>query len=68
MTNPAYFDETGRLRIGPFHLKAHGCNRCPSNMCKGKVIDNWVTTKSYSRIIYVGDGSGDYCATLSLRE
>lgn len=68
VTNPAYFDEKGRLRIGPFHLKEHGCKRCPTNMCKGKVIEEWVASNMYNRIIYVGDGSGDYCPAMFLRK
>lgn len=35
ITNPAVVDE-GRLRIFPYHGAAapHGCNLCPSNLCK----------------------------------
>jgi pyridoxal phosphate phosphatase PHOSPHO2 len=37
-TNPSFVDETGRLRIQPFHPftegPPHGCSLCPPNMCK----------------------------------
>lgn len=42
VTNPAFVDAEGRLNIVPFHDSAsspHGCNLCPSNMCK--VMEQW---------------------------
>ncbi|KAL0014935.1 hypothetical protein SO802_002004 [Lithocarpus litseifolius] len=73
-TNPSFVDEEGRLRILPFHdlsSTPHGCKLCPPNMCKGLVIDQIQASVSDSgekRIIYLGDGNGDYCPTLKLGE
>jgi pyridoxal phosphate phosphatase PHOSPHO2 len=128
-TNPAFVDETGRLRIRPFHPftegPPHGCTFCPPNMCKGSIINEMIQKflvegesdemihksfiegesnemvqkslvegesgemiqKSFvegesdemiensfegesmnkKRIIYLGDGSGDFCPSLKLR-
>ncbi|KAK9706567.1 hypothetical protein RND81_07G135500 [Saponaria officinalis] len=71
-TNPSYVDGEGRLRIFPHHRdfvnSSHGCcNRCPPNMCKGDVIKRILRDESNKKIIYLGDGSGDYCPSLKLR-
>lgn len=70
-TNPGYVDGEGRLRILPYHdfnLTPHGCNRCPPNMCKGLIIQRVVCEEGNKKFIYLGDGSGDYCPSLKLRE
>ncbi|XP_074285501.1 inorganic pyrophosphatase 2-like isoform X2 [Silene latifolia] len=71
-TNPSYVDEEGRLRIHPHHdftKSSHGCcNPCPPNMCKGEVIKRILSEVGNKKIIYLGDGSGDYCPSLKLRD
>ncbi|XP_076958096.1 inorganic pyrophosphatase 2-like [Bidens hawaiensis] len=69
-TNPGFVDEEGKLRILPyhdFHTFSHGCNLCPPNMCKGKIIERIQATLENKRIIiYLGDGAGDFCPSLKL--
>ncbi|KAM6583395.1 hypothetical protein CsatB_010397 [Cannabis sativa] len=70
-TNRTVIDEEKRLRIFPYHdlSSPHDCNLCPSNMCKGLVIDQiraFAAESGRRRFIYLGDGSGDYCPTLRL--
>ncbi|KAL2937643.1 Inorganic pyrophosphatase 2 [Bienertia sinuspersici] len=71
-TNPGYVDEDGRLRISPHHdftKSPHGCtNPCPPNMCKGLVIKRLLWEHGNKKFIYLGDGMGDYCPSLRLRE
>ncbi|KAL9233319.1 hypothetical protein vseg_008337 [Gypsophila vaccaria] len=71
-TNSSYMDEEGQLRILPHHdfiKSSHGCpNPCPPNMCKGEVIKRIISDERNKRIIYLGDGAGDYCPSLILRE
>uniref|UniRef100_A0A0D9YPJ3 Phosphatase n=1 Tax=Oryza glumipatula TaxID=40148 RepID=A0A0D9YPJ3_9ORYZ len=80
-TNPAAVDADGRLRILPYHgLPGHGCPlaTCPPNMCKGKVMERIIAELSCGcggapaarrrRVVYVGDGRGDYCPSLKLTE
>ncbi|KEH18309.1 putative hydrolase [Medicago truncatula] len=73
-TNPGYVNQQGRLRILPYHdfnKDSHGCILCPPNMCKGLIIDRIQNTFSEGenkRFIYLGDGIGDYCPSLRLRE
>ncbi|XBI03375.1 hypothetical protein VPH35_131798 [Triticum aestivum] len=59
---------------------SHGCTlaTCPPNMCKGKVMEGMLQELSAaaaaagmrrpSRVVYLGDGRGDYCPTLKLAE
>ncbi|KAI3766471.1 hypothetical protein L2E82_16531 [Cichorium intybus] len=73
-TNPSFVDDEGKLRIFPyhdFHKSDHGCNLCPPNMCKGKIIERiqaTLTTEGKKRIIYLGDGAGDFCPSTKLLE
>ncbi|XP_021856236.2 inorganic pyrophosphatase 2-like [Spinacia oleracea] len=71
-TNPGYIDEEGRLRILPIHdftKTPHECNNpCPPNMCKGLVIKRLLSEHNTKKFIYLGDGIGDYCPSLRLRE
>eukprot|EP00250_Pteridium_aquilinum_P008855 c18261_g1_i1 orf=254-1084(+) len=72
-TNPSSVDDDGRLHIQPFHPKceaSHGCPLCPPNMCKGRIIDAIQKHMAHDprRIIYIGDGCGDYCPSLRLQE
>ncbi|XP_073156543.1 inorganic pyrophosphatase 1-like [Henckelia pumila] len=74
-TNPSYQDDEGRLRISPyvdFKSSPHGCiNPCPPNMCKGMIVERIkcsVVKEGKKRMIYLGDGLGDFCPSLQLEE
>ncbi|XP_073146531.1 inorganic pyrophosphatase 2-like [Henckelia pumila] len=73
-TNPSYVDEEGRLRISPytdFYSFSHGCKLCPPNMCKGMILERIqasLVKEGQTRMIYLGDGSGDFCPSLKLKE
>ncbi|PRQ45527.1 putative inorganic diphosphatase [Rosa chinensis] len=71
-TNPGYVDEEGRVRISPFcdfTSSPHGCSLCPPNMCKSVIIERiQASIEARKRMIYLGDGVGDYCPSLKLRE
>ncbi|GLT58341.1 hypothetical protein SLA2020_312410 [Shorea laevis] len=72
-TNPGFVDEEGKLRIIPYHdytKSPHGCTMpCPPNMCKGKIIERiQASLEGKKKIIYLGDGAGDYCPSLKLSE
>ncbi|XP_060194460.1 inorganic pyrophosphatase 2-like [Lycium barbarum] len=69
-TNPCYVDEEdNRVRIFPYD-DFHGCNNpCPPNMCKGLILERIMQAEGNNkRMIYIGDGSGDFCPSLKLRE
>ena len=58
-----------RLRISP-HQPAdnpHVCALCPENLCKGNVLDQWREQYSFTKVLYVGDGGGDFCPALRLQ-
>ena len=62
-SNPAEFDDKGKLIISPYHK--HSCERCKEapNMCKGKIMREILKEKSYNKVVYVGDGGNDICPT-----
>ncbi|RLN74445.1 hypothetical protein BBJ28_00010927 [Nothophytophthora sp. Chile5] len=73
ITNPAEFEllanGSSRLHVRPYHAESgdpHRCEWCPTNMCKGRIVEAIRSTQSYSRVLYVGDGSGDFCAATRL--
>ncbi|PKU77591.1 Inorganic pyrophosphatase 2 [Dendrobium catenatum] len=69
-TNPSFIDDKGRLRIAPYHdftKSSHGCPLCPPNMCKSKIVER-IRAGEKKRVIYLGDGKGDYCPSLRLGE
>ncbi|MCO5554934.1 hypothetical protein L7F22_008473 [Adiantum nelumboides] len=70
-TNQAQVDERGVLRIGPYQRPPpHKCPLCPPNMCKGAILDSVRAASQLprQRTIYIGDGGGDYCPSVRLRE
>ncbi|KAK9228729.1 hypothetical protein WN944_021684 [Citrus x changshan-huyou] len=73
-TNSSFVDEEGRLKIFPHHdftKSSHACstNICPPNMCKGVVIEKIQESMSKEKkIIYIGDGTGDFCPSLKLKQ
>uniref|UniRef100_K3WZN6 Uncharacterized protein n=1 Tax=Globisporangium ultimum (strain ATCC 200006 / CBS 805.95 / DAOM BR144) TaxID=431595 RepID=K3WZN6_GLOUD len=70
-TNPGFFDDADakRLRVEPYHalhLDPHGCANCPANMCKGQILDKILSERRFSHVLYVGDGTGDFCPSTRL--
>jgi len=73
VTNPAEWDPSGLLKLrrhvdpdGPQHNCPRGCNE---NICKGQELEAFLKRQGvdYDRIIYVGDGSNDFCPVVELR-
>lgn len=69
-TNPARFDERGYMIVECYH--SHECRQCPVNMCKNKVLDEFLKSQSqhgveYHLICYIGDGGNDLCPVKSLK-
>jgi pyridoxal phosphate phosphatase PHOSPHO2 len=70
-SNVAFPDESKLINIKPAHV--HDCNNCDLSQCKrilfsGHLKDNNLDMKSYSNIIYAGDGENDYCLSTKLRK
>ncbi|ETV77379.1 hypothetical protein, variant [Aphanomyces astaci] len=52
------------LHVTPYHpldQPPHGCPRCPTNMCKGSIVKQIKASAEYTKILYIGDGGGDFC-------
>lgn len=67
-TNPAKIED-GFIKIKPYTHQTT-CNLCQKNMCKGTIVDEYVSgaTKKYSKILYFGDGKNDLCPVLKLTQ
>lgn len=69
-TNPASFDDCGYLNVQNFHV--HSCAKCPINLCKRKVLEefleNHLRQKKYSQVFYIGDGWNDLCPVKCLKK
>mmetsp|Transcript_6394 Transcript_6394/g.14042 ORF Transcript_6394/g.14042 Transcript_6394/m.14042 type:complete len:217 (+) Transcript_6394:216-866(+) len=65
-TNPAEFDAAGRLHVKPYHAEGHDCELCPTNLCKGRVLEELRAKLRPSCVVYVGDGGGDFCPVCDL--
>ncbi|OLP97057.1 Inorganic pyrophosphatase 3 [Symbiodinium microadriaticum] len=69
ITNAAEFNSDGCLRVRPFHEgPPHGCPLCPDNLCKGLVLRRLLADYQPQRVLYVGDGGGDFCPACELRK
>lgn len=74
ITNPAEWEPSGLLNLrrrvdpnGPQHSCKIGCS---PNMCKGEELDAYLARHhtQFDRIVYVGDGTNDFCPALRLRK
>lgn len=70
-TNPAKF-ENDVLKIQMYHLQDQ-CQLSTKNLCKGQILEDFVKAQNeinvrYDKIVYVGDGSNDFCPILRLNE
>ena len=68
ITNPAHYDDAGRLHISRFtSTDQHCCPRCPPNLCKGRELRRFIQeSQIYDRIVYIGDGANDFCPSITL--
>ena len=72
-TNPAHWDDTGCLNIAYYHTQ-DWCSISTRNLCKGHILDAHIEkakmdrNTSFTRVVYVGDGTNDLCPSLKLRD
>ncbi|XP_026854419.2 pyridoxal phosphate phosphatase PHOSPHO2 [Electrophorus electricus] len=70
-TNPASINERNYIEVQCFH--SHGCEHCPVNLCKQKVLSDFREMQAsssvhYQAICYVGDGANDLCPIKILKQ
>ncbi|XP_078079976.1 phosphoethanolamine/phosphocholine phosphatase-like isoform X2 [Mustelus asterias] len=68
-TNPAIVDGKKNLVINPYH--SHLCQQCPKNMCKRQILHDHLVQRAgegveFEKIVYVGDGTNDFCPSAFL--
>ena len=66
ISNPGIVSD-GILRITPIHSN-HGCGRCPSNICKGKIVSEILQHERATSAFYFGDGMNDFCPMTVMRD
>ncbi|KAG0210040.1 hypothetical protein BGX28_009717 [Mortierella sp. GBA30] len=71
ITNPAQFDERGRLNVVRFHgldKAPHGCPLpCQPNLCKGQELQKLIDSQSWDQVVYMGDSTNDFCPSTRLQ-
>ncbi|XP_018326871.1 pyridoxal phosphate phosphatase PHOSPHO2-like isoform X2 [Agrilus planipennis] len=70
-TNPAEF-RNGKLIISKYHLQTT-CKLSAKNLCKGQIMENFIASQkeegiNYGPVVYIGDGSNDFCPIVRLSE
>ncbi|XP_029429043.1 phosphoethanolamine/phosphocholine phosphatase [Rhinatrema bivittatum] len=68
-SNPSCCDKRGYLALAPYH--SHSCLQCPANMCKRKILSEYLAERtqegiSFQKLLYVGDGANDVCPSVLL--
>lgn len=71
-TNPARFDDDGRLKVDMYHMQ-RSCELSSINLCKGKILMDFISERRtqnvyYDRIVYIGDGKNDLCPIMRLSQ
>lgn len=59
-TNPAEFNESGQLIVTPFTNQSE-CDLSERNLCKGRVMLDYMNGKQFDFVVYAGDGGNDFC-------
>ena len=73
ITNFGGYDSKGKLIIEAHQSyyrrdqPPHDCPHCPINLCKGSVLEE-LSLPPTTKVFYVGDGHGDLCPALRLKE
>ncbi|KAF9389709.1 putative phosphatase phospho1 [Podila verticillata] len=71
LTNPAKFDDQGRLNVVRFHgldKAPHGCHLpCEPNICKGQELQKLIDSQCWDQVIYMGDSTNDFCPSTRLQ-
>ncbi|KAL2087490.1 hypothetical protein ACEWY4_016318 [Coilia grayii] len=70
-SNPGSIDSRGYVTVQCYH--SHDCIKCPINMCKRKILEDFLEHQDkagvkYARTIYIGDGGNDLCPLKCMRE
>ncbi|KAG0046585.1 hypothetical protein BGZ83_008243 [Gryganskiella cystojenkinii] len=70
ITNPASFDDRGRLNVVRYHgldLEPHRCHLpCEPNLCKGRELQKLMDSQTWDQVVYMGDASNDFCPSTRL--
>lgn len=68
--NISHIVDNTYVKIRPYHV--HSCDRCDKAQCKKEMFTEHLQkledSDKYKRLVFVGDGPNDYCASLVLRE
>jgi 2,3-diketo-5-methylthio-1-phosphopentane phosphatase len=70
-SNPAHPCDEHIIKIKQYHK--HDCDTCDESQCKRIIVEEFLHSKkvnnvTYSNLIFVGDGSNDYCPSTIFNE
>ncbi|KAK9879572.1 hypothetical protein WA026_006639 [Henosepilachna vigintioctopunctata] len=70
-SNPAVFSD-GALKIQMYHIQDY-CDFSTKNLCKGQILTDFLEMQKtnnivYDKVMYIGDGSNDFCPILKLTD
>lgn len=70
-----WVDNNTRLFVKRYDETSFACEICPSDFCKGEFVKRHLAAEKtrmdgvpYDSVVYIGDGSADYCAALQLEK
>lgn len=71
-TNPAKFNDEGRLEIEMYHVQ-DSCSLSTVNLCKGQILESYIAERAndnivFSHVAFIGDGQNDFCPSLRLTD
>lgn len=69
-TNPAKFNDEGRLEIQMYHVQ-DSCTLSTVNLCKGQILESYIAERAnedvvFTHVAFIGDGQNDFCPSLRL--
>lgn len=70
-TNPAKFNDSGRLEIQMYHVQ-ESCTLSTINLCKGQILESYIEERTndndvvFTHVAFIGDGQNDFCPSLRL--
>ena len=71
-TNPAKFNDDGRLEIEMYHVQ-DTCSLSTINLCKGQILQDYIKERAknnvrFTHVAFIGDGQNDFCPSLRLSQ
>ena len=61
--------QASRVSLHPYHTTPHLVpTTSPDNLCKGRVMRDWLALESFDKVVYCGDGGNDFEGAMCVPE